>query len=120
MRGGSNKYVTSTCRLHLPSTLLTSTNRSALTEVQRHSARCSTLVATTATTTVNMLIKTSYRDVETKADGRSGKMRIFVIEPNVPEYPDAKFPGCECRPSAPLRCFTWTWRPSFHSLSAWV
>lgn len=43
-----------------------------------------------------MLIKTSYRDVETKADGRLGKMRIFVIEPNVPEYPDAKFPGCEC------------------------
>lgn len=43
---------------------------------------------------IDMLIKTSYRDVETKADGRAGKMRIFVIEPNVPEYPDAKFPGC--------------------------
>lgn len=43
-----------------------------------------------------MLIKTSYRDVETKADGCPGKMRIFVIEPNVPEYPEAKFPGCEC------------------------
>ncbi|EKD03409.1 carboxymethylenebutenolidase [Trichosporon asahii var. asahii CBS 8904] len=41
-----------------------------------------------------MLIKTSYRDVETKADGCPGKMRIFVIEPNVPEYPEAKFPGC--------------------------
>lgn len=54
-----------------------------------------------------MLIKTSYRDVETKADGRAGKMRIFVIEPNVPEYPDAKFPGCESslllRPSSSAR-----------------
>lgn len=49
-----------------------------------------------------MLIKTSYRDVETKADGRAGKMRIYIIEPNVPEYPDAKFPGCECGPSPGL------------------
>jgi len=44
-----------------------------------------------------MLIKTSYHDVPTKADGRAGKMRIYVIEPNVPEYPNAKFPGCEYR-----------------------
>jgi carboxymethylenebutenolidase len=41
-----------------------------------------------------MLIKTSYRDVPTKANGRSGTMRIYLIEPNVPEYPEAKFPGC--------------------------
>lgn len=40
-----------------------------------------------------MLIKTSYRDVETKS-GNGGKMRIYIIEPNVPDYPDAKFPGC--------------------------
>lgn len=46
---------------------------------------------------VKMLIKTSYRDVPTKADGRSGKMRIYIIEPEVPEYPEAKFPGCESK-----------------------
>ena len=40
-----------------------------------------------------MLIKTSYKDVPTKADGKDGTMRIYVIEPNMPEYPDAKFPG---------------------------
>lgn len=39
-----------------------------------------------------MLIKSSYRDVETKSGG-GGKMRIYVIEPNVPDYPEAKFPG---------------------------
>lgn len=47
-----------------------------------------------------MLIKSSYKDVETKANGRAGKMRIFVIEPNVPDYPDAKFPGCKLGPLA--------------------
>ncbi|KAK8850479.1 hypothetical protein IAR55_004397 [Kwoniella newhampshirensis] len=41
-----------------------------------------------------MLIKTSYRDVPTKANGRAGTIRIYIIEPNVPEYPEAKFPGC--------------------------
>jgi hypothetical protein len=41
-----------------------------------------------------MLIKESYRDVETTANGVKGTMRIIIIEPNVPEYPDAKFPGC--------------------------
>lgn len=41
-----------------------------------------------------MLIKTSYRDVVTNAEGRAGSMRIYIIEPNVPEYPNAKFPGC--------------------------
>jgi carboxymethylenebutenolidase len=38
-----------------------------------------------------MLIKESYRDVETKS---GGTMRIIIIEPHVPEYPNAKFPGC--------------------------
>jgi hypothetical protein len=41
-----------------------------------------------------MLIKQSYRDVETTANGVKGTMRVIIIEPNVPEYPDAKFPGC--------------------------
>lgn len=41
-----------------------------------------------------MLIKESYRDVETKANGVKGTMRIYLIEPNVgEEYPEAKFPG---------------------------
>lgn len=44
--------------------------------------------------TVTMLIKQSYKDVETSAYGVKGTMRIIIIEPNVPEYPDAKFPGC--------------------------
>ncbi|WWD20661.1 hypothetical protein CI109_105137 [Kwoniella shandongensis] len=41
-----------------------------------------------------MLVKTSYRDVPTKANGKEGTIRIYIIEPNVPEYPEAKFPGC--------------------------
>ncbi|KAL7423879.1 hypothetical protein Q5752_001464 [Cryptotrichosporon argae] len=41
-----------------------------------------------------MLTKTSYRDVPTKATGKSGTIRIYLIEPNFPEYPQAKFPGC--------------------------
>lgn len=41
-----------------------------------------------------MLIKTSYRDIPTSANGRAGSIRIYIIEPNVPEYPEAKFPGC--------------------------
>ncbi len=40
-----------------------------------------------------MLIKESYRDVPTSADGKTGMMRIYIIEPNLPEYPHAKFPG---------------------------
>lgn len=40
-----------------------------------------------------MLIKTSYKDVPTTADGKDGIMRIYVIEPNMPDHPDAKFPG---------------------------
>lgn len=42
-----------------------------------------------------MLTKSSYRDVATQSSGRKGTIRIFLIEPNVPEYPQAKFPGCE-------------------------
>jgi carboxymethylenebutenolidase len=41
-----------------------------------------------------MLVKQSYRDVETTANGVKGTMRVIIIAPNVPEYPDAKFPGC--------------------------
>ena len=41
-----------------------------------------------------MLVKQSYRDVKTKANGKEGTIRIYLIEPNVPDYPEAKFPGC--------------------------
>ncbi|WVQ95597.1 hypothetical protein IAU59_002694 [Kwoniella sp. CBS 9459] len=41
-----------------------------------------------------MLIKTSYRDVPTKANGKEGTIRIYLVEPNLPDYPEAKFPGC--------------------------
>lgn len=40
-----------------------------------------------------MLIKETYHDVATQAGGKHGTMRIYVIEPNVPEWPEAKFPG---------------------------
>ncbi|KZV76918.1 dienelactone hydrolase [Peniophora sp. CONT] len=40
-----------------------------------------------------MLITKSYRDVPSKLDANGRPIRIFVIEPNVPEYPHAKFPG---------------------------
>ncbi len=46
---------------------------------------------TTSTLQPAMLLKESLHDVKTK-DG--GTMRIFVIEPNLPDYPEAKFPGC--------------------------
>lgn len=38
-----------------------------------------------------MLVKQSHKDVTT-ADG--SVMRVFIIEPNVPGYPSAKWPGC--------------------------
>ncbi|KAH9835598.1 dienelactone hydrolase [Rhodofomes roseus] len=40
-----------------------------------------------------MLIKTSYHDVPSKLDPNGNKIRIFVISPNLPSYPHAKFPG---------------------------
>lgn len=45
-------------------------------------------------TGAEMLVKTSYKDVTTTANGSKGSIRIYLIEPNVPEYPGAKFPGC--------------------------
>ncbi|KIL70782.1 hypothetical protein M378DRAFT_1036052 [Amanita muscaria Koide BX008] len=40
-----------------------------------------------------MLIKTTFHDVPTKLDPNGRPIRIFVISPNLPDYPDAKFPG---------------------------
>lgn len=36
-----------------------------------------------------MLVKESHVDLQTS----SGPMRVFIYQPNVPDYPDAKFPG---------------------------
>lgn len=43
-----------------------------------------------------MLIKTTYHDVPSKLDPNGNKIRIFVISPNIPGYPHAKFPGNWC------------------------
>lgn len=40
-----------------------------------------------------MLITKSYHDVPTKLDPNGRPIRIFIIAPNVPGYPNAKFPG---------------------------
>jgi carboxymethylenebutenolidase len=40
-----------------------------------------------------MLINESYKDVATKADGKEGTMRILIFHPNIPNYPQARFPG---------------------------
>ncbi|WVN89743.1 uncharacterized protein L203_104973 [Cryptococcus depauperatus CBS 7841] len=41
-----------------------------------------------------MLVKISYRDIPTIANERKGTIRIYLVEPNLPGYPNAKFPGC--------------------------
>ncbi len=40
-----------------------------------------------------MLIDKTFYDVPTKLDRDGRPIRIFVISPNVPDYPEAKFPG---------------------------
>ncbi|KAF9822226.1 hypothetical protein IEO21_00220 [Rhodonia placenta] len=40
-----------------------------------------------------MLIQKTFHDVPSKLDPNGRKLRIFVISPNVPSYPHAKFPG---------------------------
>ncbi|KAK4107545.1 alpha/beta-hydrolase [Canariomyces notabilis] len=40
-----------------------------------------------------MLIKESYADVQTFADGKESSMRIFLFHPTIPGYPNARFPG---------------------------
>ncbi|EPT04281.1 hypothetical protein FOMPIDRAFT_154233 [Fomitopsis schrenkii] len=40
-----------------------------------------------------MLIKTTYHDVTSNLNPAGNKNRIFVISPNIPGYPHAKFPG---------------------------
>ena len=41
----------------------------------------------------NMLITKAHYDLPTKLHGNENKIRIFVLSPNVPDYPLAKFPG---------------------------
>jgi len=40
-----------------------------------------------------MLIDKTFYDVPAKLDPNGRPIRIFVISPNVPDYPEAKFPG---------------------------
>ncbi|KAL2133452.1 hypothetical protein VTI74DRAFT_2338 [Chaetomium olivicolor] len=40
-----------------------------------------------------MLIKESYADVQTTANGKESPMRIFLFHPTIPGYPNARFPG---------------------------
>ncbi|KAK3387431.1 Alpha/Beta hydrolase protein [Podospora didyma] len=40
-----------------------------------------------------MLIKESYADVQTTANGKETSMRIFIFHPTIPGYPNARFPG---------------------------
>ncbi|KAK4122523.1 alpha/beta-hydrolase [Parathielavia appendiculata] len=40
-----------------------------------------------------MLIKESYADVQTAANGKESTMRIFLFHPTIPGYPNARFPG---------------------------
>jgi hypothetical protein len=40
-----------------------------------------------------MKIKTSFQDVKT-SDGTT--MRVYIYEPNLPEYPQASWPGVVC------------------------
>ncbi|KAI0030672.1 dienelactone hydrolase [Vararia minispora EC-137] len=40
-----------------------------------------------------MLIQKTYHDLPSKLDANGRSIRVFVISPNVPEYPHAKFPG---------------------------
>lgn len=43
--------------------------------------------------TAAMKIKTSFQDVKT-SNGTT--MRVYIYEPNLPEYPQAKWPGVVC------------------------
>ncbi|KAL7285275.1 hypothetical protein ACG7TL_000369 [Trametes sanguinea] len=43
-----------------------------------------------------MLITKTHYDIPTKLDPNGRPIRIFVIAPNVPGYPNAKFPGVVC------------------------
>ncbi|THH16737.1 hypothetical protein EW146_g3948 [Bondarzewia mesenterica] len=40
-----------------------------------------------------MLITKTYHDVPSKLDSNGRPIRVFIIAPNVPNYPHAKFPG---------------------------
>ncbi|TFK30488.1 dienelactone hydrolase [Coprinopsis marcescibilis] len=40
-----------------------------------------------------MLITKSYQDIPTKLDANGQPVRIFIISPHLPNYPNARFPG---------------------------
>jgi len=43
-----------------------------------------------------MLITKTFHDIPSKLDANGRPIRIFVISPSVPKYPQAKFPGVVC------------------------
>ncbi|TDL28481.1 dienelactone hydrolase [Rickenella mellea] len=43
-----------------------------------------------------MLITTTYHDVPSTLNPHARPVRIFVIQPSIPDYPQAKFPGWHC------------------------
>jgi len=43
-----------------------------------------------------MLIQKTFHDVPSKLDPNGRPIRIFVLAPDLPEYPNAKFPGVVC------------------------
>ncbi len=48
---------------------------------------------------IAMLITKDFHDVPTKLEKNGRPVRIFVISPKVPDYPQAKFPGTPPNPS---------------------
>ncbi|KAI0825181.1 dienelactone hydrolase [Trametes gibbosa] len=43
-----------------------------------------------------MLVNKTYHDIPSKLDPNGRPIRIFVIAPSLPNYPNAKFPGVVC------------------------
>lgn len=67
--------------------------RSELASVDDWSKQSPTVTPLPISSRRTMLIKSSHHDVQT-AGGTT--MRIFVFEPNMPDYPEAKWPGVVC------------------------
>jgi len=40
-----------------------------------------------------MLITKAFQDIHSRLDSNGRPMRVYVISPSVPNYPQAKFPG---------------------------
>jgi hypothetical protein len=51
-----------------------------------------------------MLITKTFHDIPSALDPNGRPIRIFVIAPTVPGYPNAKFPGEKLKAQSSLRC----------------